>query len=403
MKLPPAVAMQPPAPPQYRRTMPPAFAIRRLFRQTTVMALRSIVSHPVRTVFTMIGVAMATGILVVSLFTRDTMELLIDVTYFLADRQDATMTFGERRAGDVVLDVAHLPGVLSAEPAREVPVRIRYRSIERRIVLSGKPKDADLSRIIDVDLHPVTLPENGLAISAMLARVLGVEAGQEVEIDLLEGERRTVTLPVAATIEDYFGIRAMMDATALQRLLREAPSVNSVHVSVDAALLDAFYADIKAMPIISGLALQRISLENFREAVALLISTMATIYAGLAAIIAFGVVYNNARISLSESARDLASLRVLGFTRAEVLQILLLELALLTLLAQPLGWAVGYGLAWIMQTRLAGELMRVRLVVEPFTYALASITVIVAALFSALVVRGRVYGLDLVAVLKTRD
>ena len=216
-------------------------------------------------------------------------------------------------------------------------------------------------------------------------------------------QRRTVTLPVAATVEDYFGIRAMMDAGALQRLMREGPAANSVHVSVDTSLLDSFYAKIKTMPVISGLALQRVSLENFREAVALLITTMASIYAELAAIIAFGVVYNNARISLSESARDLASLRVIGFTRAEVLQILLLELALLTLIAQPAGWAFGYGLAWIMKTRLAGELMRVRLVVEPFTYALASMTVILAALFSALVVRSRVYALDLVSVLKTRD
>jgi putative ABC transport system permease protein len=407
VKLAPAVAMQPPAPQQFRRILPATFSLGRTFSrivtQPTVMAFRSIAYHPARTGFTLIGVALATGILVVSLFTRDTMEQLIDVTYFLADRQDATMSFGERRSADVTFQVAHLPGVLAVEPSRDVRVRIRRGSVERRILLSGKVRGADLSRVIDVDLHPVVLPENGLAISSMLAQVLGVRVGDEVEIDLLEGRRRTVILPVAATVEDYFGIRAMMDAGALQRLMREAPAANSVHVSVDTSLLDSFYAKIKAMPIVSGLALQRVSLANFREAVALLVTTMASIYAGLAAIIAFGVVYNNARISLSESARDLASMRVLGFTRQEVLRMLLLELAILIVLAQPIGWAIGYGLAWIMQTRLAGELMRVRLVVEPFTYALASVTVIAAALFSALVVRGRVYALDLVSVLKTRD
>src|SRR6185436_8668319 len=201
------------------------------------------------------------------------------------------------------------------------------------------------SRIIDIDLHPVVLPKEGLAISGMLAHILGVRIGDDVEIDLLEGQNRTVVLPVAATVEDYFGIRGMMDAGALQRLMREAPAANSVHVSIDRSLLDAFYAKIKAMPMVSGLALQGVSLMNFREAVALLITTMATIYAALAAIIAFGVVYNSARISLSESARDLASLRVLGFTSWEVLRILLLELAFLTILAQPPGWAFGYGLA----------------------------------------------------------
>jgi len=401
VKLPPAIAMQPPAPAKFRHLLPITSSLDRM--QPTVMMLRTIARHPGRAVFTTVGIAMATGILVVSLFTRDTMEQLIDVTYFLADRQDATISFGERRSVDVVYQVAHLPGVLAVEPSREVPIRIRHGNVERRIILSGKMGDADLSRIIDAGLHPVVLPEEGLAISGMLAKVLGVRVGDTVEVDLLEGQHRTVDLPVAATVEDYFGIRAMMDARALARLMREAPSVNAVHVSVDADALDGFYAKIKSMPMVSGLALQRVSLANFRDAIAIMVTTMASIYAGLAAVIAFGVVYNNARISLSESARDLASLRVLGFTSGEVLRILLLELALLTLLAQPLGWAIGYGLAWVMKTQLAGEIMRVRLVVEHFTYALASMIVISAAIFSALVVRTRVYGLDLVSVLKTRD
>jgi putative ABC transport system permease protein len=237
----------------------------------------------------------------------------------------------------------------------------------------------------------------------MLAEILGVRVGDVVEVDLLEGQRRTVTLSISARVEDYFGIRGMMDAEALARLMREAPAVNSVKLSFDANGLDFLYEAVKGMPTVSGMALQRMSLLNFREAVALLVTTMGSIYTGLAAIIAFGVVYNSARISLSERARELASLRVLGFTRGEVLWILFLELALLTLIAQPLGWIIGYGLAWMMRTNLAGELMRVRLVVEHSTYILASGIVIAAAVFSALVVRRRVHRLDLVAVLKTRD
>jgi putative ABC transport system permease protein len=347
--------------------------------------------------------ALATAILVVSLFISGTMENLIDVTYFLADRQDATVSFIEKRPQDVVHQAARLPGVLAVEPYREVPALIRNRNVERRVMISGRPRDADLSRIIDVDLRPVVLPEGGLAISDMLAQILGVRLGDFVEVDLLEGQRRTVALPIAVRVEDYFGIRAMMDADALARLMREAPAVNSVQLAIDRSRLDSLYDVIKGMPTVSGLALQRVSLANFRENVALVITTMASIYTGLAAVIAFGIVYNSARISLSERARELASLRVLGFTQAEVLRILLLELALLTLLAQPPGWAIGYGLAWVIKTELAGEVMRVRLIVENSTYVLASAIVVVAALFSALVVRRRVNRLDLVSVLKTRD
>jgi putative ABC transport system permease protein len=402
-RLPPAVAMQPPSPPRFRRLVPPAWGLDRLFSQPVMITLRNLARHPIRAGFTTLGMALATAILVVSLFTNDTMEQLIDVTYFLADRQDATVSFVEKRTKDVVMEVARLPGVLAAEPFREVPVRIRNGSIERRIMISARPRDTDLRRIIDVDLKPVLLPEAGLAISQMLAQILGVGVGDFVEIDLLETQRRTVSLPITALVEDYFGIRGMIDASALARLMREAPTITSVNVSLDQRREDDFYRAVKGMPTVAGLALQRASLANFRQSVALLVTTMASIYTGLAAVIAFGVVYNSARISLSERSRELASLRVLGFTRGEVLRILLLELALLTLIAQPPGWLMGYGLAWIMKTNLAGELMRVRLVVEHSTYVFASGIVIGAALLSALVVRHRIDRLDLVGVLKTRD
>ncbi|MGO4684596.1 FtsX-like permease family protein [Hyphomicrobium sp. 2TAF46] len=399
----PAVAMQPPSPPRFHRILPAWLKFDRVLSQPVVMMLRNISHHPVRAAFTMLGMSLATAILVVSLFTRGTMEELINVTYFMADRQDATLSFVEKRSQDVVYQVTRLPGVLAVEPYREVPVRIRKGTVERRIIISGRPADADLRRIIDVDLHPVVLPESGLAISDLLAKILGVDVGDFVEVDLLEGQHRTVSLPIAARVEDYFGIRGMMDASALSRLMRESPSVDSVNLGVDKNKLDDLYDAVKRLPVISGMPLQRESLANFRTTVALLLTTMASIYTGLAAIIAFGVVYNSARISLSERARELASLRVLGFTKGEVLRILLLELALLTFLAQPPGWVFGYGLAWIMRTNLAGELMRVRLVVENSTYIIASGIVILAAVFSALVVRKRVYRLDLVAVLKTRD
>jgi putative ABC transport system permease protein len=403
VKLAPAVAMQPPAPAKFRTMLPTAFKIDKLVSQPIVMMLRNLVHHPVRAAFTAMGMASATAILIVSMFVYDTMESLVDVTYFMADRQDATVSFAEKRSSDVTLQIARLPGVIGAEPYREVPVRVRFGNIERRVIISGRPRDADLNRIIDVNLKPVVLPETGLAISSMLAQILGARVGDSIEIDLLDGARRTVSLPVTALVEDYFGIRGMMDSEALARLMRERPVVNSVNLSFDQSQRDEFYTAIKNMPAVSGLGLQRVSLANFRQTIALLVTTMASIYTGLAAVIAFGVIYNSARIALSERARELASLRVLGFTAVEVLWILLLELALLTLIAQPPGWLMGYGLAWFMKTQLAGELMRVRLVVTSSTYVYASAIVIVAAVISGLVVRERINRLDLVAVLKTRD
>jgi putative ABC transport system permease protein len=403
VKMAPAVAMQPPAPPRFHRLLHGAFVVRDLLPQPVTMMARNITGHPARALLTSAGMALATGILIASLFLSGTMDSLIDVTYFMADRQDATVSFTERRPLDAAREIARLPGVLAAEPKRSVPVRIRNGSVERRIMINSRPRDADLSRIIDVSLHPVELPEDGLAISSWLARLLHARVGDFVEVDLLEGQRRTVSLPVTALVEDYFGLQGMMDSAALARLMREAPAVNSVNVSLDADQRQAFFDTIKRLPIVSGMLLQRVSLANFREALAVLVTMMAKIYTAFAAIIAFGIVYNTARIALSERARELASLRVLGFTKGEVTRILFLELALLTLVAQPPGWVIGYELASVLRSRMAGDVMRVRLVVDHFAYGAASAIVIGAAVLSAWVVRRRINRLDLVAVLKTRD
>ena len=401
--LPPAVAMQPPAPPRFRRVLPARFALTKLVSQPTMIMLRNLSHHPLRAVFTMLGMALAPAIIIVSLFLQDTVEYLINVTYFIADRHDATVSFVEKRPQNVGEQIAHLPGVLAVEPYREVPVRVRHGSVERQVMISGRPRGADLRRIIDVNLGSVALPENGLAISAWLAQLLDVHLGDFVEVDLLEGQRRTVSLPVSALVEDFFGIQGMMDLESLNRLMREAPTVTSVSFALDANKADLLYDAVKSMPAVSGMGIQRFSLANYRNLLAPLQTNMAMIYTGFAVIIAFGMVYSSARIALSERARELASLRVLGFGRGEVLFILLIELGLLTVLAQPVGWGFGYLLSWLLKVQVSGEVMRARLIVEHSSYALASGIVIVAALFSALVVRERINQLDLVAVLKTRD
>ncbi len=403
VRMPPAVAMQPPAPPLFRRVLRARSPMNSLVSQPTVMMLRNISHNPLRAAFTLVGMALAPAIIIVSLFLIDTTEDLIDVTYFVSDRQDASVSFLERRPENVVDQVARLPGVLAVEPYREVPVRIRKGAVERRVMISGRPRDADLRRIVNVDLRPVALPESGLAISAWLAQILGVHVGDFVEVDLLEGQRRTLSLPVAALVEDFFGLQGMMDFDALARLMREAPAVTSVSMTLDANKLDALYDAVKTIPAVSGMGLQRESLVNFRRLLAPLETKMGIIYAAFAAVIAVGVVYSSALIALSERARDLASLRVLGFARGEGLRMLLAELGLLTLLAQPLGWAAGYLLSWTMAKELSGEVMRGRLVVEHSSYALASGIVIAAALLSALIVRNRINQLDLVAALKTRE
>ena len=401
--LPPAVAMSPPAPAVYRRLLPEAFYAIVNIPQSLIMVTRHLMRWPVRTLSSILGIALAVSVLVGSLWAFGSTEFMIDVTYNRAERANATINFGHERTMSAYFDTFALPGVLTAEPYRSVPVRIYHGPVERRIAISGKPPQGDLSRVLGPGLMPVQLPESGIALSDALAKILKAKVGDIVEVELLERDRRRAILPVTGVIEGYLGLNAYMSLPALNRLMREGAVISGVNLLYDTARQDELFRRLKTTPVANFIALQRTTLQNFRETLQENLLVMITVYVSLGMIIAFGVVYNFARISLSEQGRELASLRVLGFHKSEVSAILLSELAVLTIVAQPLGWAIGYFFAWAMVQGFSSELYRVPLVVERSVYAWASVIVFASALASALVVRQRIDRLDLIEVLKTRE
>jgi putative ABC transport system permease protein len=240
-------------------------------------------------------------------------------------------------------------------------------------------------------------------LSAVLAKALAVEAGDEVEVEVLEGRQAAVRLPVGALVDDVLGVSAYLETAALHALLREDATLSGAALLIDANREAELSADLKVLPAVAGIASKRVVIENFRKTLADSLGIMLTFNLGFAGIIAFGVVYNAARVSLSERSRELASLRVLGFTRAEISLILLGELALLTVAALPAGALLGHGLTTWMVTSFDSELYRFPVVVRPQVMAIAALTVVVASLLSGLVVRRQLDRLDLVGVLKLRE
>lgn len=424
----PVVAMKPPAPPRYRHMWSERFGLYRHFSQMTIISIRHIVRWPVRAAFTMLGVSLASALLVVSLFSFDSVEHMIDVSFFLAQRQDATLTLADRSNQRIVQEVEHLPGVMRVEAFRRVPVRMRNGQFEKLMSIQGKPQQPALARVIDLKLNAVSLPKSGLVIDERVAQVLRLRRGDFVEVELLGGMKRAgsmrntenevtphghsdvsmlpsnkVRVPVVDVIRSYFGLSAFMEINELNRLVGEGAVVDGALVQYDRKKEEQFFAAVKSTPKMAGIGLRGVSLEKFRETLAKNIDMMVSIYVSLAIIVAAGVVYNSARIQLSEQARELASLRVLGFTRAEVSRVLLVELGILVAIAQPLGWLLGYGFSWLTIQGFSSDLYRVPLIIEDSTYAWSSIVVVGAAMVAALLVRRRVDRLDLISVLKTRE
>jgi putative ABC transport system permease protein len=401
--LPPAEAMRPEPPARYRRSWLERAGFERWLSAPVRMILRNVGRHPVRAATSVIGIAAAVAMLVLGTFFIDSIDVLMEAQFQVMQRQDVTVSFVEPVSGRALHEIARLPGVVYAEPVRSVPARLRAAQRSRIASITGLVASPELNRVVDITAGAVRLPADGLVLSLKLAEVLDARVGDLITVEVLEGIRPVRHVPVTGIVEEYMGTAAYMEIGALRRMMREGPTLSGAFLEIDHARVEALYRRLKATPAVSGVNLKATAIESFQKTLADTFYIMIFFNLLFSSVIASGVVYNAARVSLSERSRELASLRVLGFTRGEISFILLGELAAVTMTAIPVGLLLGYLSASLIVAAFNNELYRFPLVVSARTYAYAASVVIVAATLSGLAVRRQLDHLDLVAVLKTKE
>ena len=403
MRLPPAVAMRPEAPSKYHASLPERIGLGPFLQPVALLVFRRLERNLRSTTLSVLGMSLGVAILVLGSFFEDTVDYVMDVMFQRAQRQDVTLTFNEAISAHGFHDVNHLPGVSAVEPFRATPVRLRHGRRAKRLSLMGLEPHTELFRLLDRHERVVTLADRGLTVSEKLAEMLDVEAGDQVEIEFLEGGQEDRMVHVSTIFPDYTEPAAYMNRRELHRLLGEGERLSGAFVAVDPMRLRDLYAAVKQTPAIAGILATEAAKRSFQRTVAESLRPMRTINAVFASIIAFGVIYNCALITLAERSRDLATLRVLGFTQREVATILLGELAVITLASLPIGLPIGYGLAYLTTVVMDTETHRVPLVIHRATFAYATCMILVTAAVSALIVRRMLDRLDLLAALKVKE
>jgi putative ABC transport system permease protein len=403
VSLAPAEAMRPPFPGRYRATLMERLGLGHLLSPAMRMTIRTMERRPGRALLTTFGIASAMAIIISGMFWTDAIDYMIGVQFDAAQPADAEIVLVEPQGSRAVREIARMPGVLIAEGARDVPVRLVAAHRFYRTAIVGIPVGSELRRPLDADLNRIPVPPEGLLLTDRLAERLDVRIGDTLRVETLTGNRVARDVPVAGTVRDLMGLFAYMNLVALNRLAGDSDTVSSVSTRLDQTRSEALFRDLKEHPRVAIVASKTAMLQNFRETTARNLLFFTAVLTAFAAVIAIGVVYNNARIALQERAWELASLRVLGFTRGEVSTFLLGELALEVAVALPLGCVLGYALSWAMLERMHTDMIVIPLIIEPRTYAYAAVAILLSGLVSALVVRRRIDGLDLVGVLKTRE
>ena len=403
-RLVPAEAMRPEAPPDYRGLPTERLGLSKWMSPVSRMIVRRMETNRRATILSILGMALGLAVVVLGSYMEDTINFVVNTEFQSVQRQDATLTFSETRSVSAAIAAASLPGVSRVEMFRSVPARLVKGRSSYRLAILGLDETQELFRVLDDQQQAIALPEmGGLVVSEKLTEILNAKIGDVIAIEVLEGERVTRHLPITKVFPNYTNPCCYMQRTSLNRLLQEDELISGVFVSVRPEHLEQTYQAVKQMPMVGAVNDRLSGLNNFRELMAESTELMRSVNAVFATLIAFGVIYNCAMITLAERARDLASLRVMGFTRREAARVLLGEIALITLAAIPIGLPLGYGFSALVTLALDTETNRFPLVIDRSTYAYATTIILAAALVSGIYVARMVNDLDLISVLKVKQ
>jgi putative ABC transport system permease protein len=403
VRVPPAEAMRPAAPPKFRRTMVERIGLHHLLDQPTRIVLRNLERQPLRAGLTVLGIAASCALLVSGLFFTDVINEIVRVQYGIAQREDIRVGFMEPASMSAIAELRALPGVQHAEPFRMVPARVRSGPRSYDVGIEGVPVGAALRQLVNRELQVIPLPADGILLSAQLGRMLRVDAGDVVVVEIMEGRRRTRSVPVSGLAEQYIGLGAYMEMDALNRLVGEGQAMSGALLLVDGRHEADLNRALRDRPRVASIVSQDRAIASYMDTAAESMLVFTGILSLFAGVIAFGVVYNSMRIALSERDRELASMRVLGFRRGEIAYILLGEAGLLVLIALPVGMLLGAGLSAWSLAAFETEMFSFPFVLTRRTFGAAAAVVLAAAALSAVLVRRQLNRLDLVGVLKTRE
>lgn len=402
VRLQPAEAMRPESPAQFRLMLVDRMGLR-VFSPALRMILRNLERRPWKAIASSFAICCSVMMVVVEFGLFDAMDRMMAVQFHQVQREDIAVSLNEAHSARTRFELAQLPGVVASEPFRAVPVRLRHGHRSRRTAILGLPDPSELHLIVDKSGGALPLPHDGMMMTTTLADLLGVIPGDTVTVEVLDGKRPVREVRLAGTADELLGTSVYMNIRALNQLLHEGESISGALLQVDALKQDQLYRSLKELPAVAAVSIKSAAITSFKETINRSMSLSIGTLIVFASILAMGMIYNGARIALSERANELATLRILGFTRQEVTLILLGEQAVLIAAALPFGFAAGYGLCAWLSIRLETELYRMPLIVASSSYAWAFIIVLCSACLSTFLVSTRLAKLDIVSVLKSRE
>ena len=403
VKLPPAEAMRPEAPAVFKPGIFERLGIHKILSTSGRMVLRDFERRPVKALLSMVTIAFAVSLLIAGSELIDAIHDVISIEFYTSRHEDLAVGFRVPRPEDVRYDLSRMQGVMHVEGARTIPVDLSFGARTKRVAIQSLESRGILRQLVDEKrvIHP--LPIHGLSLTSFLAHELGATVGDTVRVEVLEGRQRVSYLVVEDTINEMLGISAYMDIANAGQITGEDRDYSEALLAIDPEYAARIQHSLENMSFVTGVTLRTGMIGDYQKTIADSMLSINFVFILFASVLAFGVIYNSGRITLSERGREFASLRVLGFTKREVAMILIGQQASIVLLGIPIGFGLGYFVNMLITGSYSTEIFRMPFEFTTQSLGYSAIVVLLSAVISNIFIIRRVYHLDIIEVLKTRE
>ena len=377
---------------------------------------RNLFRYKRRLVMTVVGVAGCTALLLTGLGLHDSINDIVDKQYGEIYHFNTIVRMDSRsqpgRQGQ--------PGRGGGRRNRRVHVGVhgqRYRSRARhghrtsRGVRGGPEDAAALQQFVTmrtrVGQTPLQLDGEGAIISEKLASQLGVSVGDTVQlydeddIGNLVGQPHDVR--VAGIMENYVSQYVYVTAQVYQDMMGQEPSFSTVYASLpDGADRDAFSDDTLALDDVKTVTYNDETIDSYRTMLKTVDSVVVVLVVA-AALLAFVVLYNLTNINITERAREIATLKVLGFTPREVDAYIFRETMLLSVIGAVVGMLLGVVMEGFVITTAEVDQVMFGRDIHAVSFVIAFALTLLFSLIVAVAMRKKLRRINMVESLKSNE
>lgn len=399
----PAEAMRPPAPANFNHNIFERWKILSPRSTQSKIVFRNVLVRPWRSVLSILGLAAATGILINGSFWSDIIEYMVDRQFYQISREDLEVQLMDPRGPEVLTELRRLPGVLLVEGTRQVGVRLRHLQHKEDTAIQSFDSMTAIRRVLNKAGQPLQIPEGQILVSRYFQDKLKLQRGDMLQFELPDKSGPNFQAVIFDFVDDVVGATVYANKYDLHRWLQETPSYNTLYLKIQPEFAERLYIQLKERPEVAAIGVKQLLYESFIQNLSAMILTFTAILVAFAVTITGAVLFNMARINLSEKAWELASLKIIGFNEQEVFRVLYLEMGLYVLLAMIPGLALGYGLSYLSTQWLQTSTFSYPLVIDIKTYALALVIMIATYLVTGLFLYRRVQTLNMTEALKARE